>query len=190
MPHAATPLDAGYGKTRFASPSRAFKVLYLAEDLTTSIAETLLRDRFQGKARRQLMLSEVDLWGVTEVSGMLPLTLIDLRTTGVLRLGVSTEAVRGKAQGQGRTLSQTAYEQTDAAGLLLSFASYRTDLHLPLRTRLPASLTASPVQKILSGNQCTRRTSMWHLPRCLPKEKVLKTSRRAFGVAPTILRGG
>jgi hypothetical protein len=95
MALAVTPLGASYGKTRFASPNRTFKVIDLAEDLATSVAETLVRDRYQGRARRQLMLSEVDLWGATEVSGTTPLTLIDRRTTGVLRLGVSTEAGRG-----------------------------------------------------------------------------------------------
>ena len=148
MAHAATPLGAGNGMTRFSSPSRTFKVIYLAEDLTTSIAETLVRDRFQGRTRRQLMLSEADLWGATEVSGTKPFTLIDLRTTGALRLGVSTEAVRGKAHGQGRKLSQTVYEQTNADGLLyLSRLTARTCICLYERA-LPGSLTASPVQHV------------------------------------------
>jgi hypothetical protein len=148
MAHAATPLGAGYGKTRFASPSRAFKVIYLAQDLATSVAETLVRDRFQGRARRQLMLSEIDLWGATEVSGTIPFTLIDLRTTGVLRLGVSTEAVRGKAQAQGRKLSQAVYEQTDADGLLyLSRLTGRTCICLYERA-LSGPLTVSSVQQI------------------------------------------
>ena len=148
MAHAATPLGAGYGRTRFASPNGDFKVIYLAEDLTTSVAETLVRDRFQGRARRQLMLSEVDLWGATEVSGSIPFTLIDLRTTGVLRLGVSTEAVRGKAQGQGRRLSQSVYEQTDADGLVyLSRLTGLTCICLYERA-LPGCLTVSPVQPV------------------------------------------
>ncbi|HKR25750.1 MAG TPA: RES domain-containing protein, partial [Allosphingosinicella sp.] len=66
MARGATPLGAGYGVTRFASPTRAFKVIYLAEDLTTSVAEAIVRDRFQGKARRRLMQNEVDHWGATE----------------------------------------------------------------------------------------------------------------------------
>jgi hypothetical protein len=49
MAHAATPLGAGFGVTRFASPTKAFKVIYLGQDLTTSVAETLVRDRFQGR---------------------------------------------------------------------------------------------------------------------------------------------
>jgi hypothetical protein len=36
----------------------------------------------------------------------------------LVRLGVSTEAARGKAQAQGRKLSQAVHDQTDADGLL------------------------------------------------------------------------
>ena len=118
MGHAATPLGAGFGVTRFASPTKAFKVIYVAQDLTTAIAETLVRDRFQGRALRKLLDVEAALWGMTEVNAGAPLMLIDLRTTGLVRLGVSTEAARGKAQGQGRKLSQAIYDQTDAQGLI------------------------------------------------------------------------
>jgi hypothetical protein len=148
MTHAATPLGAGYGVTRFASPTRAFKVIFLAQDLTTSVAETIIRDRFQGKARRRLMLDEVDLWGATEVSASAPLTLIDLRTAGLVRLGVSTEAARGKAQGQGRKLSQAIHDQTDADGLIyLSRLTGRTCVCVYERA-LPGSLAASPVTEV------------------------------------------
>ena len=116
--HAATPLGTGFGVTRFASPTKAFRVIYIAQDLTTGIAETLVRDRFQGRAQRKLLDVEAALWGMTEVSAGAPLTLIDLRTTGLVRLGVSTEAARGKAQGQGRKLSQAIHDHTDAQGLI------------------------------------------------------------------------
>ena len=118
MAHAATPLGAGFGVTQFASPTKAFKVIYIAQDLTTGIAETLVRDRFQGRAQRKLLDVEAALWGMTEVSAGAPLTLIDLRTTGLVCLGVSTEAARGKEQGQGRKLSQAIHDQTDAQGLI------------------------------------------------------------------------
>jgi hypothetical protein len=90
MTHMATPLGAGFGVTRFASPTNAFKVIYIAQDLTTGVAETLVCDRFQGKARRRLLDVEAALWGATEVNASAPLALIDLRTTGLVRLGVST----------------------------------------------------------------------------------------------------
>ncbi len=118
MAHATTPLGTGFGVTRFASPKSVFGVIYIAQHLTTGIAETLVRDRFQSKARRRLLDIEAALWGVTEVSAGVPLTLIDLRTTGLVRLGVSTEAAHGKAQGQGRKLSQAIHDETDAQGLI------------------------------------------------------------------------
>lgn len=114
----ATPLGMGYGKTRFASPSNAFKVLYVAHDLSTSLAETMIRDRFVGKLRRRLLSSEVESWGVVQVDATMPLRLVDIRTTGLLRLGVSTDAGRGRDQRWGRKLSQAVHDQSAADGIL------------------------------------------------------------------------
>jgi hypothetical protein len=44
----------GFGKTRFASPIDAFKLMYLAKELPTSIAEAIVRDRFEGRVVREL----------------------------------------------------------------------------------------------------------------------------------------
>lgn len=148
MMHAATPLGASYGVTRFASPTKAFKVIYLGQDLTTGVAETLVRDRFQGRVRRKLLDVEAVLWGATEVKASDPLTLIDLRTTGLVRLGVSTDAARGKAQGQGRKLSQAIYDQTDAQGLIyISRLTGRTCICVYDRA-LPGGLVATPVVEV------------------------------------------
>ncbi len=145
MAHAATPLGAGFGVTRFASPTNAFKVIYLGQDLTTGVAETIVRDRFQGRVRRRILDVEAALWGATEVNASTALTLIDLRTTGLVRLGVSTEAARGKVQGQGRKLSQAIYEQTDAQGLIyISRLTGRTCICVYDRA-LPGGLIATPV---------------------------------------------
>jgi len=65
LKHASTPLGMGYGETRFASPSKTFKVLYLARTLVTGVAETVVRDRFVAKARRLLTIEEIEAWGVT-----------------------------------------------------------------------------------------------------------------------------
>ena len=144
MGHAATPLGAGFGVTRFASPTKAFKVIYVAQDLTTAIAETLVRDRFQGRALRKLLDVEAALWGMTEVNAGAPLMLIDLRTTGLVRLGVSTEAARGKAQGQGRKLSQAIYDQTDAQGLIYN-SRLTGGACICIYDRALAGLVATPV---------------------------------------------
>lgn len=148
MAHAATPLGAGFGVTRFASPTQAFKVIYLGQDLTTSVAETLVRDRFQGKATRKLLDVEAATWGATEITARAPLTLIDLRTTGLVRLGVSTEAARGKSQGQGRKLSQAVYDQTDADGLVYSSRLTGRTCICVYDRALPNVLAASPVVEL------------------------------------------
>lgn len=49
-----------------------------------------------------------------------PLMVLDLRTTGLLKFGVSTDAPRAKAQGDGQALSEAVYVYGafDADGLL------------------------------------------------------------------------
>ncbi len=148
MAHAATPLGAGFGVTRFASPTKTFKVIYLGQDLITGVAETLVRDRFQGRVRRVLLDVEAALWGATEVNAGTPLMLVDLRTTGLVRLGVSTEAARGKAQGQGRKLSQAIYDQTNAQGLIyISRLTGRTCICVYDRA-LQGRLVATPIVEL------------------------------------------
>jgi hypothetical protein len=116
--HDATPLGVGFGQSRFASPDRSFMVLYIARDLPTAIAETIIRDRFEGKSDRPLDLSEVGAWAVSEISATAPLTVIDVRSTGLLRLGVSTDAARAKQQEEGRRLSQALYDGFAVDGIL------------------------------------------------------------------------
>jgi len=53
--HRASPTGMGYGKTRFASPTDSFKLLYVAQDLQTALAEAIIRDRYQGKQKRELL---------------------------------------------------------------------------------------------------------------------------------------
>jgi hypothetical protein len=116
--HAATPLGMGFGQTRFAAPDKSFQLVYLARNIATGIAETVVRDRFQGKVRRILDITELNDWAVSEVSATGPLKLIDLRTTGLLRLGVSTDVARAKKQEAGRRLSKALYDRFAIDGVL------------------------------------------------------------------------
>jgi hypothetical protein len=85
--HRTTPLGMGFGKTRFASPTDAFKLLYIAEDLATSVAEAIIRDRFEAATARELTVGELAGWGAAEVSAQVPLRLLDVRTAGCFLLG-------------------------------------------------------------------------------------------------------
>lgn len=116
--HAGTPLGMGFGQTRFAAPDNSFQLVYIARNLATAIAETVVRDRFEGRVRRILDISEIDDWAVAEVSAVDLLTVIDLRTTGLLKLGISTDAARAKRQAVGRRLSKALYDRYAIDGVL------------------------------------------------------------------------
>jgi hypothetical protein len=116
--HAATPLGMGFGKTRFSSPRDKFRLLYLAQDPATAIAETIVRDRFQGKAERLILREEFDRYSIAVIRNPSPLFLLDLRYEGANLLGVSTDAVRARAQASGRRLSQEIYDRTNVDGIL------------------------------------------------------------------------
>ncbi|WP_245483822.1 RES family NAD+ phosphorylase [Rhizobium ruizarguesonis] len=108
----------GFGKTRFSSPRDKFRLLYLAQDPATAIAETIVRDRFQGKAERLILREEFDRYSIAVIRNPSPLFLLDLRYEGANLLGVSTDAVRARAQTSGRRLSQEIYDRTDFDGIL------------------------------------------------------------------------
>ncbi len=116
--HRANPLGVGPGHSRFSSPNDAFRLLYIAADIATAIAETIVRDRFEGRARRVLERSELDTRVMTMIGAKDPLALLDLRGAGLLRLGVSTDAARAKAHGDGQSLSQTLHETTTLDGVI------------------------------------------------------------------------
>lgn len=116
--HRATPTGMGHGETRFSSPAGSFKVLYAAQDLSTALAEKVIRDRFQGRTKRILLREDIEALVVTSLEALAPLTLLDLRTSGASRLGVPTDAVRGRAQQAGRRFSQQLYDSTDFDGIV------------------------------------------------------------------------
>lgn len=116
--HAATPLGMGFGQTRFSAPDNSFRLVYIARDIATAIAETIIRDRFEGRARRVLDISELDDWAFSEISAGAPLMVLDLRTTGLLKLGVSTNAARAKSHATGRQLSKALHDRFAIDGIL------------------------------------------------------------------------
>lgn len=116
--HAATPLGMGPGRSRFSSPRNRFHLLYLAQDPVTAFAETIVRDRYENQVDRLLLEDELDRYSISAVRNTRPLFLLDLRNEGASLLGVSTDAVRAKAQAAGRRLSQSLYDQTTFDGIV------------------------------------------------------------------------
>jgi hypothetical protein len=149
LAHRATPLGMGFGRTRFSSPKDRFKLLYAARTLPTALAETVIRDRFERRRRRRVHVNEVAAWGVTEITALSPLKLVDLRTDGAFRLGVSTDAPRARNQRSGRALSQAIHDQCDADGLLY-LSRLTGEPCVAVYERAAGPLAAGPVIELAS----------------------------------------
>lgn len=117
--HRATPADAGFGSSRFSSTSGSFRVLYAAEDFPTAFAEAVVRDRFEGKARRFLYRPHLEGLCVTSISSSRELRLIDLSGGAAYEAGVDTDASRARAHTSGQALSEAIHsEMPDVDGIL------------------------------------------------------------------------
>jgi hypothetical protein len=115
----ATPLGMGFGDTRFASSTKSFKLLYIGVNLATSIAEAIVRDRFEAGTPREIIASELDDWGACEVSANVQLKLLDMRGgDACFKLGISTDILGAKGQDEARAFSQELHATTDLNGIL------------------------------------------------------------------------
>lgn len=146
----ATPLGMGYGHTRFASPTNGFQLLYIAEDMPTSLAEAIVRDRFEGITPREMMRSEFDDWGICEVSTTAPLRLLDLRGDACFELGLSTDIAGGKAQDEARAFSQALYDGTDLDGIIYRSRLRKLQDCVAVYDRAVSMLTSSAVEPLQS----------------------------------------
>jgi hypothetical protein len=124
--HRGQPAGAGFGSSRFSSPSRQFKILYAGEDFPTAFAEAVVRDRFEGKQRRFLYRPQLDALCVTAISSDRELSLVDLSGPAAFELGIDTDANRARDHGRGQEFSELLHAQMpDVDGIL--FRSRLTD---------------------------------------------------------------
>jgi hypothetical protein len=154
--HRATPTDTGFGSSRFSSRSKSFRVLYAADAFLTAFAEAVVRDRFQGKARRYLSQPELEGLVATEISTTRPLQLVDLRGAAAYELGINTDARGARDHTAGQTFAEDIHTHTNVDGIL--FDSRLTaancvaifDRAFPLLVATPAvdllSVAALPVE--------------------------------------------
>jgi hypothetical protein len=92
-------------------PASRFGVLYLGSTLKVCFVEAVLRDQGDGRTG-DLLLDERDLAvrSYAEVEVKAPLSLVDLREDGPLRMGVPSNVVRGASQSLARQWSATFHK--------------------------------------------------------------------------------
>ena len=92
------PLQLHSCPSRFCDGKSGFAVMYAALSFETWIVETLVRDRFTHRLKRELPLAAVLARGYARISTQpnLELNLLDLRDTGCVDIGAPTDAVRAR----------------------------------------------------------------------------------------------
>lgn len=106
-----TPLGTGPSDSRFCTHTADFTIRYAAQDFATAFVETVVRDRFTRKTRREILYKEVSErgWATLTTRPRHKLRLLDLRTDGCLRHGAPTDVVNARNHAAGRAFSHSIY---------------------------------------------------------------------------------
>jgi RES domain len=93
------PLQLHSSPSRFCDGKSGFAVMYAALSFDTCIVETLVRDRFTHRLKRDLTLAAILARGYARISTQpeQELNLLDLRDIGCVEIGALTDAVRARA---------------------------------------------------------------------------------------------
>jgi len=141
--HRATPAGAGFGSSRYSSPSGAFRVLYAAGDFPTAFAEAVVRDRFEGKTRRFLYRPHLEQVCLTAVGSSRELVLLDLRGAGAYELGVNTDASRARDHTIGQAFSQAVHDELADVDAILFDSRLTTGACVAIYDRAFSTLSAT-----------------------------------------------
>ena len=117
--HLSRPLNAVPTPSRFSDPAEQYAVLYVTESVRCGFWETLARNRFARRRRRQMPRSDVESRLVVEIHSTEPLNFVDLRGDGPIRIAAPTAVAHDANHTAGRSLSAATYaEVPEADGFL------------------------------------------------------------------------
>ncbi len=110
-----TPLGAAPAPSRFSDPRERYAVLYASDAVRCAFWETLGRNRFARRQRRELPRSEVEARLVVSIGSTGPLGLIDLRGDGPVRIGAPSAVAHDGNHAAGRALSAAVHAEVPEA---------------------------------------------------------------------------
>jgi RES domain len=142
------PLGVGRTLSRFSDPRRRipanrFGVLYLGSSLKVCFVEAVLRDQGDGRTG-ELILDERDLAvrSFAEIEVATPLTLLDLRGDGPLRMGIPSDVARGSKQSLARQWSLAFHEHPAQPDGIIYPSRLNGETNLAVYDRAIGKLTA------------------------------------------------
>jgi RES domain len=107
------PLELHSSPSRFCDGKHKFAVMYAALSFETCIVETLVRDRFTHRLKRELPSAAILARGYARISTQADreLYLLDARDSGCVDIGAPTDAVRARHFAAGQALGRAVYEE-------------------------------------------------------------------------------
>ena len=152
------PDPLGYGKTlsRFSDPrgrvpANRFGVLYLGSTLKVCFVEAVLRDEGDGRTS-ELLLDERDLAArrYAEVDVAAPVSLVDLRGDGPLRMGVPSDVARGSKQSLARRWSVALHDRPTQPDGVIYPSRLNGETNLAIYDRAVGKLSVASSRPLLS----------------------------------------
>jgi RES domain len=149
------PLGFGKSKSRFSDPSRRieknrFGVLYIGTTLKVCFLEAILRDERNGAVGDYpIAEAELQVRHYAEIEVTSPLSLIDLRSDGPVRMGIPTDVVRASSQTLSRAWSSAIYNHPEAPDGITYPSRLNGEMNLAIYDRGIGKLRATTVAPLL-----------------------------------------
>ncbi len=125
--------------SRFCGKADDYTVLYASPDFATAFAETVVRDRFMHRRRREIGLVEVTerAWALIATKPGTKLRLLDLRRDGCALIGAPTDAVNARNHAAGRAFGKAIHaEHVEVGGLLYASRLTGTNVYAVFDRRI------------------------------------------------------
>ena len=166
------PLATLPSNTRFGSERSNFTVLYAAQDFSTAFVEVIVRDRFSRTNNREVAFIEVASRSISLLTSKLlnPLSLIDLRKDGCVRLGAPMDAVNARNHSAGRALGQDIHaNHVGVDGFIFSSRLTGGDVYA-IFDRSISKLKVISVDSLITHNMFLDATSYYEINMPMPDD--------------------
>ena len=147
--HRGTPLKAVPAPSRFSDPQAHYAVLYAAETVRCAFWETLGRNRFARRHRRELPRAEAESALVVSIACDVSRMLVDLRGDGSVRIGAPSAVSHGGNHAAGRALSGAVHGGVPEADGFVFASRFTGDRCVAIFERAFGGLRASGVAELI-----------------------------------------
>ena len=144
-----TPLGAAPAPSRFSDPQERYAVPYASESVRCAFWETLARNRFARRRRRELPRTEVEARLVVSIDSTGPLALIDLRGDGPVHIGAPSAVAHDGNHAAGRALSAAVHAALPEADGMLFASRFTGDGCVAVFDRAFGKLRALGVAELI-----------------------------------------